>query len=159
MILVIDPGPVKSAYLLWTGETCQDAGIVENEALRAILFAESYTEAAIEMVACYGMAVGKEVFETCVWIGRFLECIDDAKGVDRNLTKETFARRIYRKDVKMHLCHSMRARDANIRQAILDRFGGKEMAIGKKANPGQLYAIKSHLWSCLAIALYCQDTK
>jgi hypothetical protein len=49
------------------------------------------------------------------------------------------------------------AKDANIRQAILDRFGGKEKAIGKKANPGPLYGVKSHLWSALAVALYISD--
>jgi hypothetical protein len=52
----------------------------------------------------------------------------------------------------------MRAKDANVRQAILDRFGGKDKAIGKKGCYGPLRSIKSHLWSALAIALFVQDT-
>ena len=40
------------------------------------------------MIASYGMPVGKEVFDTCVWIGKFAE----ASGM-----KESY---IYRKDEK-----------------------------------------------------------
>lgn len=73
----------------------------------------------IEMIASYGMPVGKEVFDTCVWIGRFVE----ASGMPTNY--------IYRKDEKMNICHSMRAKDSNIRQALIDRFG----VVGTKKNP------------------------
>lgn len=45
--------------------------------------------------------------------------------------------RIPRLKVKVHLCHDSRAKDANIRQAILDRFGGKAVAIGSKRQPGR----------------------
>lgn len=154
-ILAIDPGPANSAYVLWNGETWIDAQIVSNEALRAIVIVSEYDSAAIEMVACYGMPVGREVFETCVWIGRFMEC-----WMDRNPpvggTEQTWTP-VYRRDIKHHFCNSAKAKDSNIRQVILDRFGGKLVAIGKKATPGPLYGIKSHLWSALAIALYIQD--
>lgn len=73
----------------------------------------------IEMIASYGMPVGKEVFDTCVWIGRFAE----TSGMPTNY--------IYRKDEKMNICHSMRAKDSNIRQALIDRFG----VVGTKKNP------------------------
>lgn len=70
------------------------------------------------MIASYGMPVGKEVFDTCVWIGRFIEAFD--------LEYEY----VYRKDEKMNLCHSMKAKDSNIRQALIDRFG----PVGTKNN-------------------------
>lgn len=80
----------------------------------------------IEMIASYGMPVGKEVFETCVWIGRFVEdmiCIPQ----DRITVTEY----VYRKDEKMNICHTMKAKDSNIRQALIDRFG----PVGTKKNP------------------------
>lgn len=77
----------------------------------------------IEMIASYGMPVGKEVFDTCVWIGRF------AERMLRFQVNEVYY--IYRKDEKMNICHSMKAKDSNIRQALIDRFG----EVGTKKNP------------------------
>lgn len=147
-ILAIDPGPKQSAYVLWNGETCLEAKIIVNEVIRELLENGDYEQCAIEMVACFGMPVGREVFETCLEIGRFTQCAGRMHGEPKL---------IYRRDIKHHFCNNAKAKDANIRQAILDRFGGKEAAVGKKANPGPLYGIKSHLWSALAISLYIQD--
>lgn len=77
---------------------------------------------AIEMVASYGMPVGETIFETCVWIGRIIETV---YRYNIPVTK------IYRKDEKMNICHSMKAKDSNIRQALIDRFG----EVGTKKNP------------------------
>lgn len=160
-ILGIDPGPEKSAYIAWNGETWVDAVIVENQVLRGVLLAGEYDIAGVEMVACMGMPVGKEVFETVLWIGRYLECFLNSQqshvpGAAENFLKNAVTL-VYRREIKMHFCNSMKAKDSNIRQAILDRFGGKEKAIGTKKNRGLLYGIKAHLWSALAIALYVQD--
>ena len=100
----------------------------------------------IEMIASYGMAVGKEVFETCVWVGRFIE-VWEATG--RNHPPEL----IYRREVKLHLCNSAKAKDANIRQALIDRYGDKQKAIGKKASPGPLYGMAGDCWAALGIAV------
>ncbi len=148
-IVAIDPGNERSALVnYFGGPIVGELVLAENEAILQMLpgLRESSDVLAIEMVACYGMPVGKEVFETCVWIGRFI----DRWG--------KLACRVYRKDVKMHLCHSMRATDANIRAALLDRFGpGKQKAVGMKKAPGPLYGIKKDLWSALAVAVYWSD--
>ena len=81
LILAIDPGPTESAYVLIDAETClpHEVGKVPNaELLDYLAHLPMHTElAAIEMIASYGMPVGVEVFETCVWIGRYAQCLDD----------------------------------------------------------------------------------
>ena len=92
------------------------------------------------------MPVGREVFETVYWIGRFAQA---AQPVEHTL--------VSRGAVKMHLCGSKRAKDSNIRQALIDRFGGSA-AIGRKADPGPLYGISGDVWSALAVAVTWYDT-
>ena len=151
MILAIDPGPVKSAWVVYDPDATNpivNMGIDPNEFLFVKFFDcdfESYIdEVVIEMVASYGMAVGASVFETCVTIGRFVQ-----------LFSRLPVSMMYRKDVKMHLCHSMRAKDANIRQALLDRLGPQ----GTKKNPGPTFGVSKDIWSALACAVTFADTK
>jgi hypothetical protein len=100
----------------------------------------------IEQVASYGMPVGSEVFETVYWSGRFAE----AYGAGR-------VHRVPRLQIKLHLCHDSRAKDGNIRQALVDKFGGKDKAIGKKASPGPLYGVSGDVWAALALAVTWWD--
>lgn len=146
-VLAIDPGPTESAWVEFDGERVLDFGIDPNIEVLDVVD-NSPGGLVIEGVACYGMPVGKEVFDTCIWIGRFIQV--------RSGTRHPL---VYRPDVKLHLCHSMRAKDPMIRQALIDRFGpGKDKAIGKKKSPGPLYGISSHCWSALAVAVYWHDT-
>ena len=147
-ILAIDPGTTQSAFVDWENKVC-DSGIISNKDIIWKILCIDYDILSIEMIASYGMAVGKEVFETCFWIGRFFERGTQGEGGSINL--------IYRKDIKLHFCGTPRAKDANVRQAIIDLFGGKEKAIGKKKSPGPLYGVKSHIWAALAVALYTED--
>lgn len=150
MIVAVDPGPAESAVVALRDAYPIEAGIYANDVARSRLQGlwTDYEGAtlAVEMIASYGMAVGKDVFQTCVEIGRFLECWNGPHAL------------VYRKDVKLHLCQSPRAKDPNIRQALIDRYGpGKDAAIGKKANPGPLYGFRSHLWAALAVAVTYHD--
>ena len=153
IVLAIDPGNEQSAFLVYDGARVLRFGKWPNERLLnelrlwdegSGLFAIASC-IAIEMIASYGMPVGREVFETCVWIGSFLEAANQPQEL------------VYRKDVKLHLCGSARAKDGNVRQALIDRFGGKDKAIGKKATPGPLYGISADVWSALAIAVTYSD--
>ena len=149
-ILAIDPGTTRSAWLYYDTEKKKPLSfdIFENEKLvEAIKGPDPIADhLAIEMVACYGMAVGKAVFETCVWIGRFIEAFGS-----KNHTK------VYRMDVKMCLCKNSRAKDGNIRQAAIDRFeptgGGACPQVGIKSQPGPLYGVSKDIWSALAVAI------
>jgi hypothetical protein len=104
---------------------------------------------AIEMIASYGMAVGVHVFETCVWIGRYIE-LWDYFGSEST--------KVYRSDVKMHLCKSNSAADSNVRAALIDRFGpGKAKAVGVTKARGPLFGIKGDEWAALGVAVTYQD--
>ena len=104
-ILGIDPGNRESAYVVIDGD-CRPLtiGKVTNDELLDELVGMTYTVdlVAIEMIASYGMAVGAEVFETCVWIGQYKQrCLDAGAPVQL----------VYRRDVKLNLCGSARAKD------------------------------------------------
>lgn len=144
-ILAIDPGPEQSAYVLWDGNRVLSYAIIENAKLFDSLGPGNITHCAIEKIASYGMPVGAEVFETCVWTGRFIEKWHDAAATD--------PLRIPRLDIKIHLCKSAKAKDANVRLALIDRFG----VPGTKKAQGTLYGITSHCWAALAVAVTAHD--
>lgn len=149
-VLAIDPGTAESAYVLWDSKVeVASSKLCLNEDLLDELSQEGlngYIDiAAIENVASYGMAVGKEVFQTCVWIGRFQQKLLDA-GSKVEL--------IYRQPVKLHHCHSPKAKDGNVRQALIDKYGSP----GTKKNPGVTYGLKSHTWQAFALATYVAET-
>jgi len=181
-ILAIDPGTTKSAYLLY-----QEGSILGFDKLdncQILLVAEGCNAnlMAIEMPACYGMAVGKSVFETCRWVGIFQQ----AFGLSKTYL-------VYRKScsdegvdsILMHLCHNTRAKDTNVRRAIIDLYGGDEKAIGGvrcpqcngkgwvgagrpvgpvcngdkwKSPPGPLKGIVDDAWAALAVAITFDET-
>ena len=105
------------------------------------------THAAIEMVASYGMAVGAEVFDTCVWIGRFHEAIFG--GARPHLPARGQA---------PPLRHA-KAKDANITQALVDRFapGQPNRGKGTKAAPGFFYGFAADMWQAYALAVLVAD--
>ena len=145
-ILAIDPGPIESAWVLWNGEVIGSHGKQSNTEIASWISSAQIATAdrlAIEMIASYGMPVGAEVFETCVWIGRFMQSFGDTRRVDR----------LTRNEVKNHLCHSSRAKDSNIRQAIIDRLG----PVGTKKAPGPCYGLAGDEWAALAVALTWWD--
>lgn len=149
LVLAIDPGPTTSGFCLYdTVGVVRDSGSRLNNEMLGLITSTHADMLAIERVQSFGMAVGKEVFESCEWIGEF-RGLWRARGMTAVL--------VYRKDVKMHLCGTSRAKDGNVRQAIIDLFpptgGGKTPQIGTKSLPGPLYGVSSHAWAALGVAL------
>jgi len=151
-ILAIDPGTTHSAYTIYNPntETIVEAAKVENDALMYKVFDanRALTDLVIEEIKSYGMPMGQSTIDTCYWIGRFIQ----AWGAPY-----TF---LPRKTIVTHICGSSRAKDSNVRSALISRFsgrrdvgGGKEPAIGTKPKPGPLYGFNADMWSSLAIAI------
>lgn len=155
-ILAIDPGNEESAYVLLSEDLrpvqyCK----AENELMYAHLCSALLANApdgdvqiAIEMIASYGMPVGREVFETCIWIGRLMERFREFKVT-----------LIYRKDEKLAICNSTRATDATIRQALIDRFasGTPNKGKGTKKEPGWFYGFRADIWQAYAVGVTYHD--
>jgi hypothetical protein len=154
MILAIDPGSTESAYvILDRGEPIEFQKIHNGELLdrlrhapRSLTRWQHITHVAIEWIASYGMPVGKDVFDTCLMVGRIIEAWP---------LEHTF---VYRREVKAHLCNSVRAKDSNVRTALLDRFGGKSIALGTKKEPGKLRGLTADCWAALGVAITYSET-
>lgn len=149
MILGLDPGTTCSGVVWYDPDRRQvvepQAEMPNPDVLELLRRAHPSTLVVSEWIESFGMAVGAEVFLTCRWIGRFEEARAARGGVFETVT---------RRAVKLNLCGSMQAKDTNIRQAILDRFGGnRQDAIGTKKDPKALYGVASHAWSALAVVL------
>ena len=164
-ILAIDPGNVQSAFVAFDAEhgDVTSAGIQENRLLLEQIRIASSDRLAIEFVACYGMSVGRTVFDTCCWIGRFIEAFDGPYNKVMRKSRwgpgpEQYGSEGIYEGECMHLCKINRAKDTNIRQALIDRFGpGKEAAVGVKAKKGPLYGFRKDMWAALSVAVTFAD--
>ena len=135
-ILAIDPGPTLSGY--YGGPHCH--GVVENHGILDVIEGMSGVVdlVAIESMEARGMPLGNESLETVLWTGRFVQACYE-RGVATGLFR--------RSAIKLTLCGSNRAKDANVRAALIDIYG----APGKKKTPGGTYGVKSHAWAALAV--------
>ena len=163
-ILAIDPGTTESAYvLLVDGKIDRFAKLPNADMLKMIQCVKwncfDHAVCVIEEVRSYGMAVGQEVFRTVFWTGMFAH----AWG-------EVNLRFLGRKQVIIHVCGQPKAKDANVRQAMLDRWGPAKIereTIGndRKGKPvvkkvkidGPTAGISKDVWAALAIASTAYD--
>lgn len=153
MILSIDPGTTLSAYCLAEYDTLKPIlfdKVPNNQLVDIVpkLINENAMQAvAIEYMQSYGMSVGKEVFETCYFIGELCTRIAYNTSI-KNI------RRIYRKDEKLAICGNLKANDTIIRRNLIDLFAQHDFKTGKgvKAKPDFFYGFRADCWSAFAIA-------
>lgn len=154
MLLAVDPGTTHSAFVLLSGAQdmpmLEDFGIEPNGDLLGTIRrnARGIDALAIERARSYGMAVGAEVLETIHWGGRFHETA-------LSMHPLLMVMRPDRKEVARNLCGTDRAKDANIRQAIIDRYGGSESI--RKGGP--LHGVSKDVWAALAVGLWAIDSR
>lgn len=159
-VYAIDPGNTESAGVLVETDTYAPhyPEKIPNDDMRAVLESviNAYSDAGltvvIERIASYGMAVGREVFETCEWVGRF------AETAERMGVKVEY---VYRRDEKLTICGSPKANDSNIRRALIDRFAQHDFKNGKgtKKKPDWFYGFHADTWSAYAVAVTAIELK
>lgn len=162
LILGIDPGPEQSGWVSYSPDEHRvwDKGIESSVNLAdAIVAGEwdvTFDYLVVEEVQHYGsgMPAGKSVHDTNKIIGRLQQAWQDS-----GRCADT-CHLIARPTIKAQLCGTARAKDKNVRQALIDRFpavgGGAIPQIGVKSDPGPLYGIPGdggHKWSALAVAV------
>jgi len=151
IILAIDPGSALSALVFFdtVGQCVVEKMKIGNEA--ALLYLEhnrgTADHLAIEMAESFGAKVWGQVFTTVLWTGRLVQ----AWRKDFTL--------VTRREVKMQLCNSGRAKDAQIRNCLIERWGGKDVAIGNRKEPGPLFGITADMWQALAIGVTWSDAR
>lgn len=154
-IIAIDPGSARSAWVTMQSIAIggdkrvikvEQFDLEPNEALEKRLrgghFTVDLVAAAAELPSPRGQMLTWQIVDTCVWFGDF-------RAVFRGPTWVP----VDRSDVKMHITGNPRAKDSNIRAALIERWGGKEVAVGKKASPGPLYGMTKDMWQALAVGI------
>lgn len=150
-ILAIDPGNEYSAFVeMDQGYKPIRFAKLPNDKMRSVVAEakEFGCTVVIEMIGHYGsgMPAGTTVFDTCIWIGRFTEI---AGAV-------TF---IKRKTIAAEICGTVKAKDSNVRQALIDRFapGISNYGKGTKKDPGWFYGFSADVWQAYAVGVTYLD--
>lgn len=150
-VLAIDAGNIQSCYVLFCTEEKKviKKGLVENEAFLKEILTLKFDEVAIEKIVSMGMAVGDTTFETVFQNARIYQILLDKLNIKANFYP--------RYDIKMHLCMTTRAKDGNIRAALVNKFGEPST----KKNPHNTYSelddgvyFGTHFWAALAVCMY-----
>lgn len=187
-IFAIDPGSSLSGIVTYDKDAesqVKDPGKLDNLVVVDLIrsFAADFQEGkgviVIEFPQPRGQLASKELFQMIFWVGRFYE-IARAAGLPSSAV-----RFCDRKDVKMALCGSNSVKDKQIRQAIIDRFGGQDSLSGKicrackgaggrgrgakrqycgncdgtgEVTPGELNTMNADSWQALAVAIMFDET-
>ena len=146
-ILGIDPGTTQTGYVVFNTETDDiiSFGKIDNEDMLKIVTKnpDKADVMAIEIISSYGQRVGQSTFLTCYFIGM---CMNAFKGPQYN---------IKRVDEKKYICGTGAAKDAGIRQELIDRFE-PDLIPGKRPC-GKLKGFKADIYSGLAVAITCHE--
>jgi hypothetical protein len=181
VLLAIDPGTERSGWMEFYDGKPHNWGWWPNAELLDMIDSvpRRARDLVIEDMAHFGpnIRVGRDVFETCKWMGRF-------EQANRGATY------LARTKIKTHLTGLASTKDKDVRIALIDLYGGEREAIGGikcatcngkgwtgrgrpactdchhvgipetrkdyigcgyEVHPGILHGIKSHEWSALAI--------
>lgn len=142
-VFAIDPGSEQSGWVLLDTQprlVLVDSGIHPNgDMLDWIRDGQRADVLAIEVAESFGQKVWAQVFVTTRWVGRMQQVWRQPDQVEL----------VTRSQVKLCVAGKRAAKDADIRQCLIDRIGD----VGRKATPGPLYGMRSHCWPALGVAV------
>ncbi len=177
-VVAIDPGLEESGWVSILDDGKITSEIVENAKLLNTIRSTDPTTVTLVIERMNFMAkhAGNSVHEPNVWAGRFMEAFAGRGGS---------VHRIFRRTVTTYISGQVAQGNAAIRAAIIDRYGGKDKAIGgvrcKRCKgkgwtgrhrtpcddwrcekgwlhpPGPLKGVVTHCWQALALGLAYLD--
>ena len=188
MLLCLDPGPVKTAWLLFQDGKPIKWGHQPNHEVLGLRFYDEYKgpQLVIEEIVSYGMGFDKHLRDTIAWSGAFAFAWGGADAVTGSTES---VRWVKRQDVKLYLCERTRGvNDATVRAALIDRYGGAKaiapegkcdrcrgrgkvgrgrarvecgrcLGNGKGTPAGVLHGIAGDVWSALSVAVVASEQR
>ena len=146
-ILAIDPGTTQSGFTVWDGTEILDCGKIDNDVMLDYITSKSYDVLTIEKIVSYGKSVGQSTFDTVFWCGRFYQV-----AIQADIKTEM----VIRREVRLYHCdNDTKAKDANVIQALKDRF---EPGLQPRKKPkGILRNLKADAWQAFGLAVYLYD--
>lgn len=145
----VDPGQTISGWCCYSANTPVAAGVDENETVLAMIQANGPSALILERVQNYGRILGRSTFDTIYWTGRFAQA-----GYERGHTVQ----RLYFADVREHFCgRRSKVKERDVWLKIVERYGGAEIAVGTRKQPGTIAHVKGHARSAFALALTWWD--
>lgn len=173
LLLAVDPGTTESAYVgMKSDYEIITKAKVPNEKLLELITLGCYDALVIECMEARTLNVGRadappqkignETYETCYWIGRYMEAAY-RRGMD--------VHRVTRGEEKSALIPTKKNKlpplpppvpksvDAKIRAGLIRRFAKHDMINGKgKANNRDtFYGFKADMWAACAVGVTYLD--
>ena len=166
LTMAIDPGTTMSAYVVLNDDYSVMAfGKRPNEEVLRFVQHALIDEIVIECMEARHIergVIGDETYETCIWIGRFIQAAYSRDiGVNRVYRREERSRLIPSKKNKLPKLPEWagKSADAQIRASLIQRFAifDKKNGKGTKDNPDIFYGFSADVWQAYAVGVVHLD--
>lgn len=165
-LLAIDPGTTHSAYAMIRDDySIISAAKVSNGELLALVKGGEWDEMAIECMEARHVVngvIGAETYDTCYWIGRYMQAAEDrGKPVHQIYRAQERSRLVPTKKNKLpkHPDYVGAGADSQIRATLIRRFAKHDMKNGKgrAACKDTFYGFAKDMWSAFGIGVVYLD--
>jgi len=123
-ILALDPGSTRTGWCLFDLDNGVPVKWGDDENGKVTnLIERDWNPVVCEFPYPRGQTPSWQLFETCEWAGRFHQVVSERAGGFIKMDRD---------DIKKCICGSSRAKDPQVRKALIDIFGGERcLSIGK----------------------------
>ena len=117
IILGIDPGPEKSAYVYLCGKNILSAGYIQNDILIHKIMDSNYDICAVEGVRSFGKKIGNTTLITCELSGIFYQAAKSRGKISHILYRNTNNKDGI-KSIRAYLCGKVGSKENEVDQVV-----------------------------------------